>query len=105
MYLRGNALGRTTPQNEDYQLAAALGLVLAGYVGFFLYLYWLMQPTVSAKPELTGYQPAPKTVVRPADSPSIPPAQPEAPPMPAAAEPASAMAKSNVTEKPKKQIK
>ena len=92
-------------QNEDYHLAAALGLVLAGYVGFFLYLYWLMQPTVSAKPELAGYQPAPKTVVRPADSPSIPPAQPEAPTMPAAAEPASAMAKSNVTEKPKKQIK
>jgi len=105
MYLRGNALGRTTPQNEDYQLAVALGLVLAGYVGFFLYLYWLMQPTVSAKPELAGYQPAPKTVVRLADAPSIPPAPPEAPPTPAAAEPASAMAKSNVTEKPKKQIK
>jgi hypothetical protein len=106
MYLRGNARRRTTPQNEDYRLAAALGLVVAGYVGFFLYLYWLMQPTVSAKPELAaGYQPAPKTVVRPADLPSIPPAPPEAPPLPAAAEPVSAMAKSNVTEKPKKQIK
>jgi hypothetical protein len=105
MHLRGNALRRSTPQNEDYQLAGAIGLVLAGYVGFFLYLYWLMQPTVSAKPELAGYRAPPKTVVRPADSPSVPPTQPEALPMPAAAETASAMAKSNVTEKPKKEIK
>src|SRR5262249_17136671 len=77
MHLRGNALRRSTPQNEDYHLAGAIGLVLAGYVGFFLYLYWLMQPTVSAKPELAGYRPPPKTVVRLADSPSVPPAQPE----------------------------
>ena len=105
MHLRGNALRRSTPQNEDYHLAGAIGLVLAGYVGFFLYLYWLMQPTVSAKPELAGYRAPPKTVVRPADSPSVPPTQPEALPMPAAAETASAMAKSNVTEKPKKEIK
>jgi hypothetical protein len=101
MHLRGNALRRSTPQNEDYHLAGAIGLVLAGYVGFFLYLYWLMQLTVSTKPELVGYRPAPKTVVRPADSPSILPAQPEALPP---AEPASAMAKTNVTEK-KKDIK
>ena len=102
MYLRGHALLRSTPQNEDYHLAAAIGLVLAAYVGFFLYLYWLMQPTVSASPGVAGYRPPPKTVVRPADLPSVPPAQPEALP---AAEPASAMAKSNVAEKPKKQIK
>jgi len=102
MYLRGHALRRSTPQNEDYHLAAAIGLVLAAYVGFFLYLYWLMQPTVSASPGVAGYRPPPKTVVRPADLPSVPPAQPEALP---AAEPASAMAKSNVAEKPKKQIK
>jgi hypothetical protein len=102
MHLRGNALRRSTPQNEDYHLAGAIGLVLAGYVSFFLYLYWLMQPTVSAKPELAGYRPAPKTVVRPVDSPSIPPAQPETlPPV----EPASAMAKTNATEKPKKETK
>lgn len=105
MHLRGNALRRSTPQNEDYTLAGAIGLVLAGYLGFFLYLYWLMQPTVSAaKPELTKYRPPPKTVVRLADSPVLP-AQPEALPMPAAAEPAPATAKSNVTEQPKKQIK
>jgi hypothetical protein len=102
MHLRGNALRRSTPQNEDYHLAGAIGLVLAGYVGFFLYLYWLMQPTVSAKPELAGYRPPPKTVVRPADPPSVPPAQPETL---APAEPASAMAKTNVTEQPKKEIK
>src|SRR5262249_49957148 len=42
------------------------------------------------------------TVARPADSPSVPPPQPEA--LPPAAEPASATAKSNVTEKPKKEI-
>src|SRR5262249_28032295 len=76
MHLRGNAL-RSTPQNEDYHLAGAIVLVLAGYIGFFLYLYWLMQPTISAaKPELTGYRPPPKTVVRLADSPSVLPAQP-----------------------------
>src|SRR5262245_36525719 len=101
MHLRGNAL-RRTPQNEDYHLAGAIVLVVAWYIGFFLYLYWLMQPTVSAaKPELTGYRPPPKTVVRLADSPSVP-AQPEALPMPASAEPAPATATSNVTEKPKK---
>jgi len=102
MHLRGNALRRSTPQNEDYYLAGAIGLVLAGYVGFFLYLYWLMQPTVSAKPELAGYRPPPKMVVRPADSPSLPPAQPETLPT---VEPASAMAKTNVAEKPKKETK
>ena len=104
MHLRGNAL-RSTTQNEDYHLAGAIVLVLAGYIGFFLYLYWLMQPTFSAaKPELIGYRPPPKTVVRLADSPSVLPAQPEAP-MPAAAEPAPATAKSNVIEKQKKEIK
>ena len=102
MHLRGNALRRCTPQNEDYHLAGAIGLVLAGYVGFFLYLYWLMQPTVSAKPELAGYRPPSKTVVRPADLPSLPPAQPETL---STVEPASAMAKANVTEKPKKETK
>jgi hypothetical protein len=48
MYLRGNPLGPSTPQYEDYHLAAAVGIVLAAYVGFFFALYWLMQPTVSA---------------------------------------------------------
>jgi hypothetical protein len=102
MHLGGNALRRSTPQNEDYHLAAAIGLVLAAYVGFFFYLYWLMQPTVSANPELAGHRPPANTVVRPADLPSVPPAQPEVLPP---AEPASAMAKSNITEKPKKEIK
>src|SRR5262249_15279896 len=105
MYLRGNALRQSTPQNEDYHLAAALGLVLAGYVGFFFGLYWLMQPTVSATPGLAGYRPPARTVVRPADAPWVSPAPPEALPMRAAAEPASAMAKSNITEKPKKEMK
>jgi hypothetical protein len=105
MYLRGNALGRSTPQYEDYHLAAAVGIVLAAYVGFFFGLYWLMQPTVSANPGLAGYRPPPSTVVRPADSPWIPPAPSEALPMRAAAEPAPAIAKSNVTEKPKKETK
>jgi len=104
MHLGGNALRRSTPQNEDYHLAAAIGLVLAAYVGFFLGLYWLMQPTVSANPGLAGYRPPPRTVVSPADAPWGPPAPPEALPMRAAAEPASAMAKSNITEKPKKEI-
>ena len=107
MYLRGNPLGPSTPQYEGYHLAAAVGIVLAAYVGFFFALYWLMQPTVSANPGLAGYRPPPKTVVRYADSPWVPPAPSEALPLPVreAAEPAPAIAKSNVTEKPKKEIK
>src|SRR5262245_29035297 len=105
MYLRGNPLGLSTQRHEDYPLAAAVGIVLAGYVAFFVGLYWLMQPTVSANPGLAAYQPPPKTVVRYADSPWIPPPPSEALPIRAAAEPAPEIAKSNVAEQPKKEIK
>src|SRR5215469_6096765 len=73
MYLRGNSLGLSTPRHEDYHLAAAVGLVVAAYLGFFVGLFWLMQPTVTANPGLAAYQPPPKTVVRSADSPWVPP--------------------------------
>src|SRR5262252_1604070 len=106
MYLRGNQLGLSTPRHEDYHLAAAVGFVVAAYLGFFVVLYWLMQPTVTANPGLAAYQPPPKTVVRYADSPWVPPPPSEAlPPIRAAAEPAPAIAKSSVAEEPKKETK
>jgi len=106
MYSRGNSLGLSTPRHEDYHLAAAVGLVVAAYLGFFVGLFWLMQPTVTANPGLAAYQPPPKTIVRYADSPWVPPPPSEAlPPIRAAAEPAPAIAKSSVTEQPKKETK
>jgi hypothetical protein len=106
MYLSGNQLGLSTPRHEDYHLATAVGFVVAAYLGFFVVLYWLMQPTVTANPGLAAYQPPPKTVVRYADSPWVPPPPSEAlPPMRAAAEPAPEMAKSSVAAEPKKETK
>ena len=94
MYLRGNQLGLSTPRHEDYHLATAVGFVVAAYLGFFVVLYWLMQPTVTANPGLAAYQPPPKTIVRYADSPWVPPPPSEAlPPIRAAAEPAPAIAR------------
>jgi hypothetical protein len=92
------------PRSDDYRLAVAVGIVLAAYVGFFLGLYWVMQPTVTANPGLAGYRPPPKTVVHYADSPWVPPPPSEAlPPIRAAAEPAAEIAKS--AQEPKKEIK
>jgi len=106
MYLRGNQLGLSTPRHEDYPLAAAVGFVVAAYLGFFVVLYWLMQPTVTANPGLAAYRPPPKTVVHYADSPWVPPPPSEAlPPIRAAAEPAPEPAKSSVAEQPKKETK
>src|SRR5262252_11145074 len=105
MYLRGNQLGLSTPRHEDYHLAAAVGFVVAAYLGFFVVLYWLMQPTVTANPGLAAYQPPPKTIVRYADSPWVPPPPSDVLPIRKAAEPAPAIAKSSVAEEPKKETK
>src|SRR6266446_3973666 len=106
MYSRGNSLGLSTPRHEDYPLAAAVGLVVAAYLGFFVGLFWLMQPTVTANPGLAAYQPPPKTVVRYADSPWVPPAPSEALPIRAEAQPAAPeIAKSSVAAEPKKATK
>src|SRR5213594_2672699 len=102
MYSRGN-FGPGT--SEDYRLGTAVGIILTAYVGFFVALYSLMQPNVAANPGLAAYRPPPKTVVRYADSPWVPPAPAEALAMPAATEPAPELAKSSVTEQPKKETK
>ena len=102
MYLRGK-FGASA--YEDYRLGTAVGFILAAYVGFFVALYWLMQPSVAANPGLAAYQPPPKTVVRYADSPWVPPAPSEALAIPAATEPAAELPKSGVTEEPKKVTK
>src|SRR5215471_15123461 len=106
MYLHGNLVGPNAPRSDDYRLAAAVGFVVAAYLGFFVVLYWLMQPTVTVNPGLAAYQPPPKTVVRYADSPWVPPPPSEALTMRAQAEPAAPEpAKSLVTEAPKKETK
>src|SRR5262244_3412091 len=105
MYLHGNLVGPNAPRSDDYRLAAAVGFVVAAYLGFFVVLYWLMQPTVTANPGLAAYQPPPKTVVRYADSPWVPPPPSEAL-VRAQAEPAAPEpAKSLVAEEPKKETK
>src|SRR6266481_166905 len=102
MYRRGNLEGGSS---EDYRLGTAVGILLAAYAGFFLALYWLMQPSVAANPGLAAYRPPPKTVVHYADSPWVPAAPSEALAIPAATAPAAEVAKSSITEEPKKETK
>ncbi len=102
MYLHRNVGPGTY---EDYRLAGAVGILLAAYAGFFLALYWFMQPSIAANPGLAAYRPPPKTVVHYADSPWVPPAPSEALAIPAATEPAAEVAKSSITEEPKKETK
>jgi len=104
MLLRGKSFGPSTGQYEGYRLGAVTGIVAAAYAGFFLLLYWLMQPSVSANPGLAGYRPPPKTIVRYADSPWVPPEPSEPFPVRVAREPPE-VAKSKVTEEPKKETK
>ena len=100
------SFGPSTSRFEDYRLGAAAGMVLAAYAGFFFVLYWLMQPSVTANPGLAAYRPPPKTIVRYADSPWVPPPPSEALTMRAQAEPAAPEpAKSIVAEEPKKETK
>jgi hypothetical protein len=104
MYLRGNPFSSRTWRYEDCHLATAIGIVLAGYAGFFFILYWLMQPSITPNPGLAAYRPPPKTIVHYADSPWVPPAPSEALPI-RAADPEPEIAKSSVTEEPKKETK
>ena len=101
MYVRGHPFVTSTSRVEDCRLAAAVGIILAAYVGLAFGFYWLMQPTIVANYG-TGYQPLPKTVVHYASSPWVPPPPSEALATPAAAEPAPA---SIAAEEPKKEIK
>src|SRR5262245_44871489 len=105
MYSRWNPFRPRTSRSEDFSLAAAGGIVLAAYASFFLLLYWLMQPSVVANPGLAGYRPPPKTIVRYADAPWVPPDPSEPFPIRATREPGAEVAKSRVTEEPKKEVK
>ena len=104
MYLRWNPFRPRTSRFEDCRLGAAGGIVLAAYAGFFFVLYWLMQPSITPNPGLAAYRPPPKTIVHYADSPWVPPAPSEALPI-RAADPEPEIAKSSVTEEPKKETK
>ena len=95
----------TSSSHDDYRLGVTVGTVIAAYAGFFLVLYWLMQPTVSANAGLAGYRPPPKTVVRYADAPWVPPDPSEALPIRASDERAPVITKKTVTEEPKKEVK
>ena len=103
MYLRGNPFGPSTSRYEDCRLAGAAGIFLGAYAAFFFVLYWLMQPTVTANSGLAGYRPPPKTIVKYADAPWVPPT--EALPIRTMDEPAPVIAKRSVTEEPKKETK
>jgi hypothetical protein len=85
MYLRGNLFGPSTSLYDDCRSALTVGIVIAAYVGFFFALYWLMQPTVNSG--LAGYRPPPKTIVKSAYAPWVPPNPSEALPIRAVAEP------------------
>jgi hypothetical protein len=93
MYLHGNTFGPSTSRYEDCRLAGVAGIVLAGYAAFFFVLYWLMQPTVAANSGLS-----PKTIVKYADAPWVPPNPSEALPIRTVDEPAPVTAKRTVTE-------
>jgi len=103
MYLRGNLFGPSTSRYEDCRLAGAAGIFLGGYAAFFFILYWLMQPTVNSG--LTGYRPPPKTIVKSAYAPWVPPNPSEALPIRAVDEPAPVITKRSVTEEPKKETR
>jgi hypothetical protein len=105
MHSYENRFATGTSRSEDCRLGVAVGTVIAAYAGFFLVLYWLMQPTVSANAGLAGYRPPPKTVVRYADAPWVPPDPSEALPIRASDEREPVIAKKTVTEEPKKEVK
>ena len=105
MHSYENRFATGTSRSEDCRLGVAVGTVIAAYAGFFLVLYWLMQPAVSANAGLAGYRPPPKTVVRYADAPWVPPDPSEALPFRASGERPPVIAKTSVTEEPKKEVK
>ena len=94
---------------QDCGLAIALVTNLGVYTGvalcFAAAVYWLMQPTISANAGLAGYRPPPKTVVKYADAPWTPPDPSEALPFRASGERPPVIAKTNVTDEPKKEVK
>jgi hypothetical protein len=94
MYLHGNTFGPSTSRYEDCRLAGIAGIVLAGYAAFFFVL-WLMQPTVAANSGLS-----PKTIVKYADAPWVPP---NPSPIRTVDEPAPVAAKPSVTETKKQE--
>jgi hypothetical protein len=100
--LRRNRFVQRLWQFEGYRLAAAVGILLAAYLSFAVGFYWMMQPSVAANYGVAAYRPPPKTVVRDADSPWVPPAPPEARPT---AQPEPEFAANEPTAEPKKQTK
>src|SRR6266516_716613 len=102
MYLR--PFRPSTSRFDDCGLAAAVGVLLGIYASFFFGLYWLMQPSVSPNSGLAGYRPPPKTVVRYADAPWVPPPPSEALPI-RVEESAPEVATGNVMEEPKRETK
>src|SRR5262245_65936057 len=95
----------TSSSHDDYRLGVTVGTVIAAYAGFFLVLYWLMQPTVSANAGLAGYRPPPKTVVKYADAPWVPPEPSEALAYRRASdEPRPVVAKASVTRSEERRV-
>jgi hypothetical protein len=105
MSLRGYPFGPSTSRYEDGRLAVTAGIAVGAYAAFFFFLFWLMQPTVTANSGLAGYQAPPGTAVKSANAPWVPPSPSEVFPRRAADEPAPVMAKRSVAEEPKKETK
>jgi hypothetical protein len=104
MYSRAQVFGPGASRLEDCRVGAAFGIGLGACAAFFLGLYWLMQPSVSANSGLAAYRPPPKTVVTDAYAPWVPPSASQVLPRRAADEPRE-IVKRPVTEEPKKETK
>jgi hypothetical protein len=77
----------TSSRWQDLCLAAGVAFRLGIYVLPAFAFYWLMQPTVRENHGIAAYKPPPATVVVYRATPFVPPAPPELPSSPVAAEP------------------
>jgi hypothetical protein len=105
MYSRAHVFGPGASRFEDCRIGAAFGIGFGACAAFFLGLYWLMQPSVSANSGLADYRPPPKTVVTDAHAPWVPPSASEAFRRRALDEPRPEIVKRAVAEEPKKETK
>jgi hypothetical protein len=105
MHSRANLFGPGASRFEEGRTVGAFGIGFGACAAFFLGLYWLMQPSVSANSGLADYRPPPKTVVTGAYAPWVPPSASEAFPRRAPDEPRPVVTKSTVAEEPKKETK
>jgi hypothetical protein len=91
-------------RHHDYHLTAVVGILVGAYLAFAIALYWLMQPAVATNYGMAVYRPPPKTIVRDASSPWVPPG-PEPQVAQATVNPEPELVTSEPVAEPKKQRK